>query len=312
MNFAGFRPFTALLVLSIGATFTNAFAATIHIQPAADTTLIETAPDNNMGGTEFVNAGTAGANGARNRALYKFDLSSIPAGSKIKSAALTLEVSHEPSMGPQSSSFALHRFLRAWGEGNKDSVASGTFGLGLVATEGEATWNSPFAMTTNTWSLPGASDDFATVVSSSTIVLGISDFPHFNSTPQMIADVQTWLDNPDANFGWLLKTEEESTSRTARGFGSREFVVTDPNSPPYVAIEFVPPPAISDVRIANNQFQFSFLAESNQAYVVEFQNAVATNSWLTLTNIPASLDSTNILISDPLSTNTRFYRIVAP
>jgi hypothetical protein len=312
MNFLKFRRLLLLPVLACSGIFSSAFGARVQLQPVADTTLIEVAPDNNMGGTEFVNAGTAGANGARNRALYKFDFSSIPRGSSIKSAVVTLEVSREPGMGAQSSSFALHRFLRSWGEGDKDSLASGTFGLGLPATEGEATWNSPFAFTTNTWTFPGASNDFATVSSSSTIVLGVGDFPRFDSTSQMTADVQWWLDHPEANFGWLLKAEDEATARTARGFGSREFVVTDPNSAPYVEIEFIPAPTISNVQLANSELQFSFLAESNQVYVVEFQNALATNSWFTLTNIAESVDSTNVLISDSLSTNQRFYRVVAP
>lgn len=312
MNFVGFRHSLSLLVFATGGIFSCSFAATIRLQPVADTTLIETAPDNNMGGTEFVNAGTAGANGARNRALYKFDLSAIPAGSKIQSAAVTLEVSREPGMGAESSSFALHRLLRSWGEGDKDSVESGTFGLGLSATEGEATWNSPFALTTNAWTFPGASNDFSTVVSSSTIVLGIGDFPLFNSTPEMVADVQTWLNDPAQNFGWLLKSEAESTPHTARGFGSREFAGIDTNSPPYLEVEFAEALSISNPQIIDGEFQFSFFAEANRNYTVEFKNALGTNSWNVLTNITAPTVPTNIFVSATISTSTRFYRVVAP
>ena len=309
MSFAGFRRSVPLFAFAFCGFLSSAFAARIQLQPIADTTLIETAPDNNMGGTEFVNAGTAGANGARNRALYKFDFSSIPTGSKIRSASVTLEVSREPSMNPQSSLFELHRFLRSWGEGDKNSILEGSPGLGLPATEGEATWNSPFALTTNSWTFPGASNDFLETISSSIDVLGVSDFPHFNSTAQMIADVQTWLDNSNANFGWLLKTESESVAHTARGFGSREFVGEDTNSAPYVEVEFVPPPVISETRVVAGQFQFSFFAESNQAYVVEFKNTLSTNSWSELTNIAAPAETTNVAISDTISTNARFYRV---
>ena len=54
-------------------------AETISLQPIADTTLIEAAPDNNLSGSTFFNVGTAG-NGKRNRGLILFDVTSaIPA-----------------------------------------------------------------------------------------------------------------------------------------------------------------------------------------------------------------------------------------
>jgi hypothetical protein len=316
MNFAGFRQTLAFLIVLISGIFSFAFAETIRLQPAADTTLVETAPDNNLGGTKFVNAGTSGI-GTKNRGLYQFNFSSIPQGSKITSAALFLEVTKQPTGGGEQSTFTLHRVLKSWGEGDKDSTAEVSSGFGYPATTNEATWNSRFAFTTNTWTSPGATGDYVTNVSSSTLVGGIPDFPIFNSTTQMVADVQTWLDNSSANFGWLLKTEAEATSRTARGFGSREFLVTengiDTNSPPYVEVTFVPPPIISNLQIATGSFQFSFLAQSNQAYVVEFKNVLSpTNLWATLTNISAPVASTNIQVSDVISTNARFYRVIAP
>ena len=132
-------------------------------------------------------------------------------------------------------------------------------------------------------------------------------------TPQMAGDVQNWLDNPGVNFGWLLKSESESTPKTARRFGSREWAGLDTNSPPYVEVEFVPPPTIQPLQITNGHFRFSFLAESNQAYRIEFKNALgSSNSWMTLSNFPAPPVSTNVLVSDALATNARFYRVVTP
>jgi hypothetical protein len=37
----------------------------------------------------------------------------------------------------------------------------------------------------------------------------------------MVADVQSWLDDPASNFGWLL-LGDETTSLTARRFDTRE------------------------------------------------------------------------------------------
>ena len=308
MNLAVIRRFLGLLALS---KIHGVFAATVVLQPVADTTLIEAAPTNNLGGSTFVNAGTSGI-GTRNRGLYKFDFSSIPPYSKIKSAAVTLEVLYEPNAGGVSSMFGLYRLLKSWGEGDKITIHMvDSSGFGLPATTNEATWNSRFAFTTNNWTSPGASNDFATVISSSTQVYGTADFPYFGSTPQMVADVQIWVNDSSSNFGWLLKTESESTLKTARGFGSREFAGEDTNSPPKLQVEFIAPPTLFNPQITNGQFSFSFLAEANEAYKVEFINAFAsTNSWLTVTNINAPMLATNISVSDPISSSTRFYRVI--
>ena len=48
----------------------------------------------------------------------------------------------------------------------------------------------------------------------------------------MIADVQSWLDNPATNFGWLV-LGDESASATAKRFDTRESA-----SPPVLTIEY--------------------------------------------------------------------------
>ncbi len=308
MNFAGIRCF--FLSTALGATIAHpAIATTVVLQPAADTTLVEKEPDNNLGGSDFVNAGTTGMNAGftRNRGLFQFDLRSIPQASIIKSADLFLEVRFQ-SLVSVPASYTLHRMLRPWGEGNKFTNASP--GLGVLATINEATWNHRFALTTNTWSFPGASNDYILAISSSASISSL-EYPHFETSLNMESDVQTWLDNPSANFGWLLKTENEGTTYTARGFGSREFTGEDTNSPPKLEVKFVAPPTIFNPQITNGQFVFSFLAEANEAYKVEFKNALAsTNSWLAVTNISAPIIETNIFVSDPISSSTRFYRVI--
>jgi hypothetical protein len=43
----------------------------------------------------------------------------------------------------------------------------------------------------------------------------------WSSTPTMVSDVQDWLNNPNANFGWLLYTSAETTAFTSKAFYSR-------------------------------------------------------------------------------------------
>jgi hypothetical protein len=56
----------------------------------------------------------------------------------------------------------------------------------------------------------------------------------------MVADVQSWLDNPATNFGWtLLGTENQISS--ARAFYTRES--PDEINRPRLVIEYTPPVA---------------------------------------------------------------------
>jgi hypothetical protein len=55
----------------------------------------------------------------------------------------------------------------------------------------------------------------------------------------MVVDVQSWLDNPAYNFGWLV-LGDESTIATSKRFDTREST-----SPPVLTIEYTPPTEIT-------------------------------------------------------------------
>jgi hypothetical protein len=56
----------------------------------------------------------------------------------------------------------------------------------------------------------------------------------FASASNLIADVQAWLTNPASNFGWVLMSQSENITETARRFGSRE----DADNAPTLVVEY--------------------------------------------------------------------------
>jgi spore coat protein A len=147
------------------------------------------------------------------RALLAFDVAgSVPAGSTIDSVTLTLYLSRSRS---QNETIDLHRVLADWGEGS--SHANGEEGEGITATTDDATWSHRLWPGT-TWTTPGG--DFAGSASGTAIVGGQNDFYSW-STAGMASDVQSWLDTPSGNYGWIV-IGNESGSRVAKRFNSRE------------------------------------------------------------------------------------------
>jgi hypothetical protein len=228
----------ALVLTSLAALQLQ--ADLLELTPAADTTLAEVSPGNNFGGADFFNSGTAG-NRRDNRGLLRFDLAALPSGAVLQSAELFVDVVREPEDGLEGSTFELHRALVSWGEGAgvPDPLHPGR---GVPAQPGEACWTHRFAGTGQTWSAPGGvlGTDFALSASGEVSVLGINDSPYtLVNTPQLLADLEFWRVQPDANFGWAWLSLSEGVQYTARSFGSREGL-----SPPVLRLTYtVPEPA---------------------------------------------------------------------
>jgi hypothetical protein len=263
-------------------------------------------PSNNFGAMAWFNSGTT-QNYTTNRGLMKFDVAAhVPRGAQILSASLVVEVVGQPVDGDTPNPFELRRMLRDWGEGNKTGFPPT---LGAPATEGEANWTHRFALTTNEWATPGglAGVDFSPVASIDTFVYGVSFSPYtFDSTPRTVADVQTWLDDPAANFGWMLITASEGMNFTARRFASRE----DPFRAPALTIEYFAP-RIDSLVVSNHVATVQFTAEAARNYSVEYCDLLGSGPWLTLTNLPVSEKTLPVSVVDASASTQRCYRLRA-
>jgi hypothetical protein len=212
---------TATAVVS-GISSANA-QSTVSIIPSKDTTLYESATGSVAGSAGphvFVGRVGFGGNLERRRAILRWDVAgSIPAGSRILSATMDLWVEQSSAFLPVATN--VHRVLQDWNEGSVVSPGGG--GAGGSAVAGETTWlhtNYPSQLWAN------AGGDFAPTPSLTFGLPGIGAVVT-PSSDGLVADVQNMLDNPAANFGWLLKTNEILTSN-ARKINSRSAAALQP------------------------------------------------------------------------------------
>ncbi len=209
----------ASVIASVGTapyTYTwtnNIAAATTNIIASRDNSIFQENTGNSNGAGESFVAGTTAA-GFITRALLSFDIAgNIPAGASISNANLQLTLTHTSGIsGPKTHS--VHKLLQNWGEGT--SNAGSNPGRGTTATTNDATWIKNFFPGSDWTSAGGA---FSATASAGVIVdqPGIYNW----SSATMIADVQTWLNTPSSNFGWMLKSDETG-NRQAKRYSSRE------------------------------------------------------------------------------------------
>jgi len=195
----------------------SAPGATIVLAPSKDNTLYQDVEgDVSNGQGPFLYAGKTGSNanfGLR-RGLIAFDLSAIPDGSIITNVSLSLFLS-KSSPNPAAENISLHAALSDWGEGASNAGDPG--GAGILAQAGDATWVFNF-FNTSQWNTVGG--DFR-VAASATTAVTLPARTYLWSSATMISDVQAWVNDPNSNFGWVIRGNE-AVDETAQRFNSSE------------------------------------------------------------------------------------------
>jgi hypothetical protein len=219
-----------LMLLSSAAS-----ADVVSVVASRDNTLYQNATGSlsNGSGQHLFAGANSGLN--RRRGLLRFDVASaVPAGSTITGVTLTLNHSRG---GPEQFSFAMHRVLADWGEGAEDALD--TEGAGATSTAGTATWLHR-SFNNVLWTTAGG--DFDPSPSASQI---IGDLGFYSwSGGNLASDVQTWLDTPASNFGWII-LGAESVSGSAKRFDSRENPTASVR--PTLTISYIPSPGAAAV-----------------------------------------------------------------
>jgi hypothetical protein len=205
---------TRILFICFACGLGLATAEEITLAPTKDNTIFEDSGNLSNGQGVFLFSGATANRNAQlvRRALLSFDIvGNLPAGATITEASLEMTVNKVPS-GQVTNDFGLHRLLKDWGEGTSD--AGGNEGRGATASAGDATWDD--TMTGTSWDTPGG--DFVEAASALTSIAGNGRYT-WASTDQLVTDVQSWLNQPDSNFGWIV-IGDESVGRTAKRFAS--------------------------------------------------------------------------------------------
>lgn len=205
-----------------------AFADTISVTAVLDNTLYED-PDGEIsnGSGERFFVGTTDEP-LRRRGLVAFDVSAIPPGSTIDSVILHLYMSRTAA---DAQTVTMHRALASWGEGA--SSADGQEGEGAASQPNDATWIHRFYPDV-LWAASGG--DYSALLSASQSVGGNGSYEWTSSG--LRDDVQAWVDQPENNFGWLLKGGEDA-GKTAKRFEGR--LASDAGRRPSLIVNYTPP-----------------------------------------------------------------------
>ncbi|MBC7935157.1 MAG: SprB repeat-containing protein [Rhizobacter sp.] len=191
----------------------NVSTGTANISALKDNSIYEQSMGNSNGAGDYLVAGETAA-GFKNRALMAFDIAgNIPAGGSITNATLQLFI-YLTSGTTGAQNHLLHRLEQNWGEGVSFATQPGQ---GAPATTNDATWLKSFFPGSD-WTNSGGS--FDPVESAAAIVNAANSFYNWSS-PTMVADVQSWLNTPSNNFGWLLRSEETGPKQAKR-YASKE------------------------------------------------------------------------------------------
>ena len=250
----------------------------ISVTASQDTTLYAYRPNNvdnpfnSNGAGDFFSAGRTNKKDQIQRGLVQFDLSDIPADSRIISVSLRLRLVGYPQNDTNPRRFWLialtdGHLAQPWGEGTSARyVIEEQHGSGAAATAGDATWYhtcynptthgappSPFvAGGAGYWNQPGALGDGTyasplpldegTMVASNIFVDEALNYYTW-STARMAAEVQAWANGSATNLGWLLLGDETvlgTNASSKREFASREHA--DPAWRPTLTVEYAPVP----------------------------------------------------------------------
>lgn len=210
----------AILIFAVSA---NAQSGTATV--AADATIYEEQPNDNAGADAEYCIGNQETIETTRRALVRFDLPAIPAGSVITRVVYDFTQNRVRQFCVEcAATLVMRRITESWAEGSGSGSVGGGGPCGGGAEVAGVNWNNRPAVggISATAPLP----DTEQTPTAITIDTDIGE-----DNDQLIADIQGWVDGTFQNFGWRMQVSEEVTVDNARAM--------DPGT---ITIHWVEPP----------------------------------------------------------------------
>ena len=187
-------------------------ASAAEFSPSGDTFLDTYNPDQNYGGSSTINVEGGSTMVYKQRALLKFDLSSIPSSMIITKATLRLYASgYWTPITAQT--LTVYRVTQDW-------------------DESQATWNSRLTGTGWTGTDPAGAGGTWTTTGSVTQPAVSSGWISWDATDI----VKAWVESGEDNFGFIVKLTDESGSNYWQQFASSTYY--DSESRPILDVEY--------------------------------------------------------------------------
>lgn len=291
---------TALFAWGVG----SCWGEVVELMPVADTTLFELNADANFGAEDQLIVGAVAKNAPHHRArlLMQFDLSAVPPGAVVTNVTLQLKVLKENG-GEPAAGMEIHPMLVSWAEGDRMGMQ------GTSALPGQSTWNSR-AHSQAAWSIPGgqAGSEFGSSTSSAVGLDGPGSY-QFPVSPALIADVQSWVDSPTTNFGWIVLGTDESIVASARRVASRE----SSSGRPLLTVGYTRPVtqivSFDSIQGESTGPVLHFRAMAGNVYSVWFRDDLKQLEWQTLTNVSSKFSDADAVVRDAVGGGIRFYQL---
>jgi autotransporter-associated beta strand protein len=245
--------FSLMEIGGLSQGFSSARGSQVVVGAAQDATLLGgfDATTNNSLADPGIFVGTDGEDNPK-RGLIEFNIAgAVPVGATITGVTLQLAVGQVAGSGGGTTGgttgpeiISLFDESQAWGQPTNFAGATtfGGHGHGAAPDPGDATWNYSFYGST-LWNTPGGNWTSSLPDLADASVTGtLTSFTW--SSPAMAVDVQNWLNNPTANFGWILKNADETDPTDFRAFWSAQGAAANSNPAiaPQLSITYVAAP----------------------------------------------------------------------
>jgi hypothetical protein len=281
------RLLPGIIVLTVTVAIArSSSASTAFLLPIADTTMTDSQPGTNFGSSLQLPVGVSAPGDVHYHALFKFDLSIIPTNATITNVTLNLIVVQ--NVQPPAL-FDLSPLLTNW-------------------VEGEVTWINRTASAP--WTTPGglAGTDYTSGPYAIAALNGAGTTNAFTGGG-LVYIVQSWLNNPASNFGWILIAHDEQAG-SGRQVGSREYFGNEPT----LIVDYtapMTPVVLTPFPITNGVFQYSFHIEPNHGYAMQFKDHLTDTNWTTYLVFDPPPIPQDVVIPNPITTTNRFFRVIA-